>query len=87
MRGSIMVKAPPPWLNAKKFFYDCVVFDSKLVQLLIGSYGASQIVVGSDYPFAMGELDPIGLLGRSGLDSATVAAITSGNAKRFLGIA
>ena len=47
----------------------------------------TQILVGSDYPFAMGELDPIGLLGRSGLDAATMAAITSGNAKRFLGIA
>ena len=75
-----------PEVYAKKFFYDCVVFDPKLVQLLIGTYGASQIVVGSDYPFAMGELDPIGLLGRCGLDAATVEAITNGNAKRFLGI-
>ena len=76
-----------PEVYAKKFFYDCVVFDPKLVQLLIGSYGASQIVVGSDYPFAMGELDPIGLLGRCGLDAATVEAITNGNARRFLGVA
>ena len=75
-----------PEVYAKKFFYDCVVFDPKLVQLLIGTYGASQIVVGSDYPFAMGELDPIGLLGRAGLDAATMKAITCGNAKRFLGI-
>ena len=75
-----------PEVYAKKFFYDCVVFDPKLVQLLIGTYGASQIVVGSDYPFSMGELDPIGLLGRAGLDAATMKAITSGNAKRFLGI-
>ena len=76
-----------PEVYAKKFFYDCVVFDPKLVHLLIASYGASQILVGSDYPFAMGEGDPLGLLERSGLDAAVLAAITSGNAQRFLGMA
>ncbi len=75
-----------PEVYARKFFYDCVVFDPKLVQLLIASYGAGQILVGSDYPFAMGEGDPIGLLERSGLDAAVLAAITSGNARRFLGM-
>ncbi len=76
-----------PEIYARRFFYDCVVFDPTLVQLLIGRYGASQILIGSDYPFAMGEGDPIGLLGRSELDAATLQAITHGNARRFLGIA
>lgn len=76
-----------PEVYAKKFFYDCVVFDPKLVHLLIASYGAGQILVGSDYPFAMGEGDPVGLLERSGLDAAVLAGITSGNARRFLGMA
>ena len=60
--------------------------DVGLVRLLIESYGGSQILVGSDYPFAMGEGDPVGLVERSGLDAATVAAITQANAARFLGI-
>ena len=76
----------PPETYARRFFYDCVVFDPRLVRLLIESYGGSQILVGSDYPFNMGEPDPVGLLERSGLDVATVAAITQGNAARFLGI-
>ena len=76
----------PPEVYARRFFYDCVVFDPRLVRLLIESYGGSQILVGSDYPFNMGEPDPVGLLERSGLDLATVAAITQGNAARFLGI-
>ena len=76
----------PPEVYARRFFYDCVVFDPRLVRLLIESYGGSQILVGSDYPFNMGEPDPVGLLERSGLDVATVAAIMQGNAARFLGI-
>ena len=76
----------PPEAYARRFFYDCVVFDPRLVRLLVESYGGAQILVGSDYPFAMGEGDPVGLLERSGLDAATVAAITQANAARFLGI-
>ena len=75
-----------PEVYAKKFFYDCVVFDPRLVKLLIESYGASQILIGSDYPFAMGEGDPVGLLERSGLDASVLKSITHGNALRFLGL-
>ena len=75
-----------PEVYARRFFYDCVVFDPLLVKVLIERYGASQIVVGSDYPYAMGEGDPVGLLERSGLDAATIAAITEANARRFLGL-
>ena len=76
-----------PEVYARCFFYDCVVFDPKLVHLLIESYGQSQILIGSDYPFAMGEGDPVGLLERAGLDAAALSAITGGNARRFLGVA
>lgn len=76
-----------PEVYARRFFYDCVVFDPLLVRLLIERYGASQIVVGSDYPFSMGEADPLGLLEKSGLDAQTIAQITQANAKRFLGLA
>lgn len=75
-----------PEVYARRFFYDCVVFDPRLVRLLIESYGSTQILIGSDYPFAMGEGDPVGLLERSNLDAATVAAITGTNAERFLGL-
>jgi aminocarboxymuconate-semialdehyde decarboxylase len=75
-----------PEVYARRFFYDCVVFDPLLVKVLIERYGASQILIGSDYPFAMGEGDPVGLLERTQLDAATITAITETNAKRFLGI-
>jgi aminocarboxymuconate-semialdehyde decarboxylase len=43
-------------------------------------------VVGSDYPFTMGDEDPLGTLEAAGLDAATLAAVRFRNARRFLGL-
>jgi aminocarboxymuconate-semialdehyde decarboxylase len=74
-----------PVVYARRFYYDALVFDPHAARFLIESYGASQVVLGSDYPFSMGDPDPIATLERSGLDAETMAAVTSGNARRFLG--
>ena len=75
-----------PAVTAKRFFYDNVLFDADSVKFLINRFGAAQVLVGSDYPFALGEQDPIGRLRQAGLDENTVAQIGSANAKRFLGL-
>jgi aminocarboxymuconate-semialdehyde decarboxylase len=78
--------AESPAVYAKRFFYDALVFDPKAVRFVIDSFGASQVCVGSDYPFNMGDTDPLGTLEKCGLDASVLQAIQSGNAKRFLGI-
>jgi aminocarboxymuconate-semialdehyde decarboxylase len=78
--------AESPATTAKRFFYDHLVFDPAAVKFLVERFGASQIVVGSDYPFNMGDSDPLGTLEKAGLDAAAVAAVTAGNALRFLGL-
>jgi len=75
-----------PALYARRFFYDALVFDPAAVRFLVGTFGSSQIVVGTDYPFALGESDPVGALEKSGLDASVLRAIRSENAQRFLGI-
>ena len=75
-----------PTTTARRFFYDDLVFDPKAIRFLVEQYGASQILLGTDFPFAMGDTDPLGTLGQTGLDAATVEGITSGNAKRFLAL-
>jgi aminocarboxymuconate-semialdehyde decarboxylase len=71
-----------PAATARRFFYDQLVFDPAAVGFLVGSFGASQILVGSDYPFTMGDPDPVGTLEKAGIDPA----LTAGNARRFLGL-
>ena len=78
--------AESPAVYARRFFYDALVFAPGATRFVIDSFGASQVCVGSDYPFAMGDPDPLGSLEKSGLDAATLAAVTSGNARRFLGL-
>lgn len=75
-----------PVVYARRFYYDALVFDPDTARFLVECYGTSQVVLGSDYPFNMGDPDPVGTLERSGLDAATIAAITVGNGRRFLGI-
>jgi aminocarboxymuconate-semialdehyde decarboxylase len=70
---------------ARRFFYDSLVFDPATVKHLIYNYGASQLMVGSDYPYAMGDTDPVGSLEKAGLEQATLSAILQTNAERFLG--
>jgi aminocarboxymuconate-semialdehyde decarboxylase len=75
-----------PTSTARRFFYDHLVFDPAAARLLIERFGSSQIMVGSDYPFVMGDRDPVGALERLELDDDTHYAISAGNARRFLGL-
>jgi aminocarboxymuconate-semialdehyde decarboxylase len=75
-----------PAVTAKRFFYDNVLFDPGSVKFLVERFGASQVLVGSDYPFALGEKDPLGQLDKAGFDSQTKNLIASANARRFLGL-
>jgi aminocarboxymuconate-semialdehyde decarboxylase len=75
-----------PAVYARRFFYDALVFDARAIRFLAERFGVSQLVVGSDYPFALGERDPLGRLAEAGLDAGALEAIQSQNALRFLGV-
>ena len=75
-----------PATTARRFYYDQLVFDPAAVRFLIERFGVSQIVLGSDYPFVMGDPDPVGATARAQLEPAALAAITAENARRFLGL-
>jgi aminocarboxymuconate-semialdehyde decarboxylase len=74
----------PPTAYARRFYYDALVFSPMAVRFLADTYGVSQLIVGSDYPFAMGDPNPLATLQKTGLGPDVIAAITSGNAQRFL---
>jgi aminocarboxymuconate-semialdehyde decarboxylase len=78
--------AESPEVIAKRFFYDDLVFEPKAIRFLVETYGASQVMLGTDYPFNMGDPAPLDTLAKAGLEARTVAAITSANAKRFLSL-
>jgi aminocarboxymuconate-semialdehyde decarboxylase len=75
-----------PAVAAKRFYYDELVFDPEAVKFIIRTFGATQICLGTDYPFAMGDFAPMKTLAAARLEPGTLEAITAGNAKRFLGL-
>jgi aminocarboxymuconate-semialdehyde decarboxylase len=75
-----------PATIARRFYYDELVFEPKAVRFLVETFGQTQILVGTDYPFALGDMTPMKTLENAALDVGTLAAITSTNAKRFLGL-
>jgi len=80
--------AESPVTTARRFFYDHMLYDPALMRLIVGSFGASQILIGSDYPFFPASLvNPLGDLEQADLGSEVSNAIRSANARRFLGIA
>lgn len=70
----------------KDFWYDTVVFDPDQLRALVARYGADRVLMGSDYPFDMGEPDPVGFVRSAGLGEATENLILGGNATMLLGL-
>ena len=52
----------PPTSYLRKFYFDTIAFDPQMLRNLIDQYGPQQVLLGTDYPFDMGEDDPVGLI-------------------------
>ncbi len=82
---TVLKKKPSSYL--KKFYFDTITFDAGLLENLIGRMGAKHVLLGSDYPYDMGDKDPVGLVNLlQGLSDADRAGILGGNAARLLKI-
>ncbi|NML44021.1 amidohydrolase [Ramlibacter sp. G-1-2-2] len=75
-----------PAEQARKLFYDTLVFDDNALRYLVQTFGASQLLVGTDYPFNFHDRLPVQRVEAAGFDAETVAALVHRNAGRFLGI-
>jgi aminocarboxymuconate-semialdehyde decarboxylase len=77
----------PPSHYIDRFSVDSAVFDPRSLRLLVDVMGEDRVMLGSDYPFPLGEQRVGGLVrGMQGLDAETRAKLLAGNARRFLGL-
>jgi aminocarboxymuconate-semialdehyde decarboxylase len=77
----------PPSEYLSRFYFDTMVFEADQLGFLIDRYGPDHILLGTDYPYDMGETDPLGLINKvSGLSPDDLDLIVGGNAARLLGI-
>ncbi|HXL88545.1 MAG TPA: amidohydrolase family protein [Streptosporangiaceae bacterium] len=78
----------PPSAYTDRFFVDSAVFDPRALRLLVDVMGADRVMLGTDFPFPLGEAVP-GETVRAcpELDGAQRTAILGGNAQRFFNVA
>ncbi|MBT2225724.1 amidohydrolase family protein [Nonomuraea sp. NEAU-A123] len=86
VRPDSRTMAHPPGHYLRRMWFDSVVHSPAVARSLIDVVGADRLVVGTDYPFDMGDADP-GVLIEAipGLDGAERAAIRTGNVRALLG--
>jgi aminocarboxymuconate-semialdehyde decarboxylase len=78
--------ATPPMEAIKRLYFDTIVHNPQALRYLIDLVGADRIVLGTDYPFEAGDLDPITTLDAvPGLTDEERAWIVSGTATALLG--
>ncbi|WP_116199152.1 amidohydrolase family protein [Amycolatopsis circi] len=76
----------PPSEYVGRFSVDSVVFTDAALRNLVDTLGAGQVMVGSDYPYPLGERPAGGVVRRAEfLDEASRELLLRGNAARFLG--
>jgi aminocarboxymuconate-semialdehyde decarboxylase len=75
-----------PEESIKRFYFDTLTHDDALLRALIEYAGHEHVLLGSDYPFDMGDPRHVETVRALELDEEVEAAILAGNAERLLGL-
>jgi aminocarboxymuconate-semialdehyde decarboxylase len=77
----------PPSEYAHRLHVDCIVFDPGALRLLVDVMGVERVMLGSDYPFPLGEQEVGALVRGAGfLDAAQRQKILEDNARAFFAL-
>jgi aminocarboxymuconate-semialdehyde decarboxylase len=75
-----------PSEQARRLFYDTLVFDAPALRHLLDRFGATQLMIGTDYPFAFHDARPVDSIAAAVADPLVRAQLVTHNAARFLGL-
>jgi aminocarboxymuconate-semialdehyde decarboxylase len=76
----------PPSFYLKKMWFDTIVFTPHQLAALVALFGAEKLLLGTDYPYDMGEYDPLGHIASvESLSAEERSAIAGGNARGLFG--
>ncbi len=65
----------PPLEYARWFYYDTMLLFAPAVRYLADVMGGERVLLGSDYPFDVGDSDPTRVVREARLDAAAEAAV------------
>ena len=72
--------------SIRRFYFDTLTHDDALLRALIDYVGADHVLLGSDYPFDMGDARHAHTIRTLALAPEVEGAILAGNAERLLGL-
>ena len=76
----------PPSEYVKLLHFDTITHSAMALEYLVENFGAEKVLLGSDYPYDMGDPQPVQSLHRTKIGVNDLAAISHTNAQRLLGI-
>lgn len=76
----------PPSSYVDRFYVDSAVFDPRALALLVDVMGEERVMLGSDYPYPLGEIKIGKLIRQSKFAEPTRQRLLGGNALRFFGL-
>jgi aminocarboxymuconate-semialdehyde decarboxylase len=80
------VISKPPTEYLKQFYFDTITHDITVLHSLVDLVGADHVMLGSDYPFDMGNENPVDLVRAASFNAETEEKILGGNITRLLGL-
>jgi aminocarboxymuconate-semialdehyde decarboxylase len=80
------IKHAPSWYLRNRLWFDNLMHRPESLAHLLREVGASQVVLGTDYPYDMGQDGPIAIVEALGLPAEDKARIKGGNAAHLLSL-
>jgi aminocarboxymuconate-semialdehyde decarboxylase len=77
----------PPEAAIKKLYFDTILHGRPALEFLVATFGASHVLLGSDYPYDMGTLECARQVKALSIPAADRAMILGGLAQKLLGSA
>ncbi len=79
-----IAKAPGEYV--KLFYFDTITHSAMALEYLVANFGADHVLLGSDYPYDMGDPEPVETLRGTNIGAKQLEQIAGANAGRLLGI-
>ncbi len=76
----------PPMADVRRFFFDTLTHSPEMLALVVRQFGAEHVLLGTDYPFDMGDTTPVVTVRALGLPEPQQEVILGGTAARLLGL-
>jgi aminocarboxymuconate-semialdehyde decarboxylase len=76
----------PPSEYLKLLHFDTVTHSAMALEYLVAHFGAEKVLLGSDYPYDMGDPQPVESLSKIAIAAQDVESIAGANACKLLGI-